>query len=318
MSCPPRSNSLTRRSFLSTSSSTAVVAGMAAGTAGLFSPLRAQQPNQNGGSGKRIAVTIDDGPVSGAGDSLEDFIQISSSLREAFVAEKVPGIVFINERQLQVEGQRDERVRELERWLEDGLDIGNHTYSHKRMRDVPQWEYFDDIVKGETVTRPLMRKHGKQLTWFRYPYLNSGAGESAAAVEKFLAERAYRIAPVTVDYKDYSFAGNYARWLRAGEQQQAEAELEAVWKSLDAAFERSEQESEEVLGYQLPHVLLIHCNQMNALTLRQAFQRIRDRGYQFVSLDEAMQDPAYHTAGLPPGSMGGWVLRGLGAVKQRG
>jgi peptidoglycan-N-acetylglucosamine deacetylase len=313
MSSALSTKSLSRRSFLSTASSTVAVAGMAASTAGC-----AQQQNQNGDSGKRIAVTIDDGPVSGAGDSLEDFIQISSSLREAFVAEKVPGIVFVNERQLQVEGQRDERVRELERWLEDGLDIGNHTYSHKRMRSVPQWEYFDDIVKGETVTRPLMEKHNKQLTWFRYPYLDSGNGEPAAAVERFLAEREYRIAPVTVDYKDYSFAGNYARWLRAGEQQQADAELESVWKSLDAAFERSEKQSQDVLGYQLPHVLLIHCNQMNALTLRQAFQRIRDRGYQFVSLDEAMQDPAYETAGLPPGSMGGWVLRGLNAVKQRG
>ena len=63
-----------------------------------------------------------------------------------------------------------------------------------------------------------------------------------------------------------------------------------------------------MLGYELPQALLIHCNEMNALTLRQTIARMRDRGYTFVPLDEAMTDPAYATPGLKPGAMGGGGL----------
>ncbi len=311
--CPKR---VPRRSFLSASTAT-VASGLAlpSGLMTLSQTRAAPAAQADGSQTKKVAVTIDDGPVSGAGNDLDAFIRISRGLREAFVTEKVPGIVFINERQLQVDGQRDARVRELERWLEDGLDIGNHTYSHKRLQRTPMREYKDDIIKGETVSRPLLEKHDKELQWFRYPFLNSGSGEQAAEVETFLKERGYRIAPVTVDYKDYTFARNYTRYMRAGEEALAAELMDSVWKSLDVAFDRSERESQSVLGYQVPHVLLIHCNEMNSVNLKQAFQRMRDRGYEFVSLEEAMTDPAYHTPNLPPGSMGGWVMSGLHAVK---
>jgi hypothetical protein len=75
-------------------------------------------------------------------------------------------------------------------------------------------------------------------------------------------------------------------------------------QALDVAFARAETRSVDVLGYELPQTLLIHCNEMNALTLRTAIQRIRDRGYTFVSLDEAMKDPAYRLRGIRPGRMG--------------
>lgn len=304
-----------RRRFVAASAAASVVAS----TALRGKDLQAKQPQEQAANQsdpkKRVAVTIDDGPASGAGNDLDAYLRISGSLRKTFVEHQVPGIVFVNERQLHVDGQRDARIRELEQWLVDGLDIGNHTYAHKRMREVPAWEYRDDIVKGETVLRPLLEKHGKRLTWFRYPFLDSGRDAKAAEIEEFLRERDYRIAPVTVDYKDYSFARNYTRFLRAGESAQAEEVLDSVWKALDRAFEHSEQRSQNLLGYQLSQVLLIHCNEMNALTLGDAFQRIRDLGYEFVSLEEAMLDAAYATPGLPPGSMGGWVMDGLTSVR---
>lgn len=74
-----------------------------------------------------------------------------------------------------------------------------------------------------------------------------------------------------------------------------------------------------MLGYEVPQVLLIHCNEMNALTLRQALHRMRERGYTFVSLDEAMADPAYQLP-VRPGAMGGWrfVQRDGGGETRRG
>ncbi len=229
----------------------------------------------------------------------------SCAWRKSFVAEKVPAIMFVNERQLNVEGQRNARIAVLQRWADAGLDLGNHTFSHPNLTNVTVEAFCDDVIKGEVITRPLLEARRKKLTWFRYPFLATGTGPTAKAVEDFLALRGYRIAPVTVDYHDYSFAGTYARHVRAGQSESAEQQFGNVMQALDAAFTRSETRSREVLGYEIRQVLLIHCNEMNALTLPQTLQRIRGRGYDFVSMDEAMDDPAYKLTGLRAGAMGG-------------
>lgn len=265
---------------------------------------------------RKLAVTIDDGPAVGTGNDLAAFTRISDALREAFVAEKVPAIMFVNERQLNVEGQRDARVALLQRWLDAGLDLGNHAYAHLNLGEVGLDRFLDDIVKGEVITRPLLESRGKKLVWFRYPFLATGSGDTAAATESFLAKRGYRIAPVSVDYRDYSFATPYARMLRAGDQAGADQLLATVLKTLDESFARSEARSTEILGYELPQTLLIHCNEMNARTLRTALARMRDRGYTFVPLDEAMADPAYDPARLRPGGMGGGFLSALAAARR--
>jgi peptidoglycan/xylan/chitin deacetylase (PgdA/CDA1 family) len=266
---------------------------------------------------RQIAVTIDDGPATGTGRDLDAFLGIANALRESFVAEKVPAIMFVNEQQLHIDGERDVRVDVLNRWLDAGLDLGNHTYSHLNLNDVTLERYFDDIIKGEVVSRLLLEARNRRLLWFRYPFLASGNGETAQAVEEFLAIRGYRIAPVSVEYADYSFAGVYSRHLRAGAQQKADEQFTTMLQALDVAFARAEANSIEVLGYEIPQTLLIHCNEMNALTLRTAIQRIRDRGYTFVSLDEAMKDPAYELRGIRPGGMGGGGLfNSLAAAKR--
>lgn len=254
---------------------------------------------------RKLAVTIDDGPVTGAGNDLAAFERIATGLREAFVAEKVPAIMFINERQLNVDGQRDARVAVLHRWLDAGLDLGNHTYSHPNLGNVELARFLDDIVKGEVVSRPLLESRRKKLVWFRYPFLATGGGETAVAVEEFLAQRGYRIAPVSVDYHDYSFSGAYLRHVRAGDAAKAAEHFATVMQTMDEAFTRAETRSLEALGYELPQTLLIHCNEMNALTLRTTLGRLRDRGYAYVSMDEAMDDPGYKVPGLRPGAMGG-------------
>jgi hypothetical protein len=51
--------------------------------------------------------------------------------------------------------------------------------------------------------------------------------------------------------------------------------------------------------------------------LRTTIQRIRKRGYTFVSLDEAMDDPAYKLPNLRPGGLGGGGLFNTLAAAKR-
>src|SRR5918997_993418 len=114
---------------------------------------------------RRVAVTIDDGPVVNEMQDLANFERVSSGLIGALQAEQVPATIFINERQLNVPGQRDARVAVLERWLDAGFELGNHTYSHPSANNVPLWQFEDDVVKGEVITQSLLERRGRGLLW---------------------------------------------------------------------------------------------------------------------------------------------------------
>ena len=278
---------------------------IAAALALALAGLGAQTP-----AGRRVAITIDDGPVVNEMTDLGNFQRITNGLIGSFQAEKVPVIMFINERQLNVPGQRDARAAVIDQWLNAGFEIGNHAYSHKSASKVPVDDFTDDVIKGEVITRPLLERRGRQLVWLRYPYLHSGATADAhQAIVDFLEKRKYRHAPVTVDYADYTFAGAYTNELRRGNIEVAEKIKQAYLDQVDVGFHYAEQFSLELFGREIPQILLIHCNELNSMTLRESIGRMRERGYTFISLEEAMQDEAYQRPDTFAGPGGSWLSR---------
>ena len=267
--------------------------------------LGAQTP-----SARKVAITIDDCPVVNEMTDLGTFQRITNGLIGSFQVEKVPVTTFINERQLNVPGQRDARVAGVEQWLTAGFELGNHTYSHLSASNVPVEQFQDDVVKGEVVTRAILEQRGLQLVWLRYPYLHSGAtAESHQAIVDFLERRKYRVAPVTVDYADYTFAGAYTRELRRGDIEVAEKIKQAYLDQIDVGFAYAERSSMELFGREIAQILLIHCNELNSVTLRQSIARMRKRGYAFIRLDEAIQDEAYQRPDTFAGPGGSWLSR---------
>ena len=107
---------------------------------------------------RRVAITIDDGPVVNEMTDLGNFQRITNGLVGSFQVEKVPVTMFLNERQLNVPGQRDARAAVVEQWLNAGFELGNHTYSHLSASNVPVEQFQDDIVKGEVITRPILER----------------------------------------------------------------------------------------------------------------------------------------------------------------
>ena len=270
-----------------------------------FAALGAQAP-----IGRRVAITIDDGPVVNEMTDLGNFQRITNGLIGSFQVEKVPVIMFLNERQLNVPGQRDARANVVEQWLNAGFEVGNHAYSHKSASMVPVDEFTDDVLKGEVITRELLERRGQQLVWLRYPYLHSGAtAEDHQKIVDFLEKRKYRHAPVTVDYADYTFAGAYTRELRRGSIEMAERIKQAYLDQIDVGFNYAEKFSTELYGREIAQILLIHCNELNSVSLRDSIARMRKRGYTFITLEEAMQDEAYHRPDTFAGPGGSWLSR---------
>lgn len=146
---------------------------------------------------RQMAVTIDDLPVAPPGrHSLEQQRQVTAALLETLVARNVPAIGFVNEDKLEVGGEVDlARVGLLESWLDAGMALGNHGYSHLSLHRVDPDEWMADVLRGERITRPLVESRGGAFGWFRHPFLHAGMSpEIQQQTAAFLEEHVHGIA----------------------------------------------------------------------------------------------------------------------------
>lgn len=165
-------------------------------------------------SSRVVAVTIDDLPVAGAAEGdLRRAQQVTAKLLKQITAHNIPVVGFVNERKTHVPGKEKEWIDLLRQWADVGLELGNHTYSHRSFQETPLEEFEAEVIHGETIITRLMReRRGMGLRYFRHPYLQTGSNpETKKAFERFLAERGYTVAPVTVGHYDWLYAAAYER-----------------------------------------------------------------------------------------------------------
>lgn len=262
---------------------------------------------------REVAVTFDDLPlVSRTFRDVDAQRRITEKLLGAIRRYDVPAIGFVNEDKLSPDGSVDERrVALLRRWIETGLELGNHTRSHVDLHSVPLATYLADIERGDSVTALLLRAAGKQPRYFRHPYLHTGRDTATRrAVERFLADRGYRVAPVTIDNSDYVFAAAYDRALGAGDEKAQRDIASAYLDYMTRVVAYYEQQSAALFGREVRQVLLLHANALNADHFGALAEMMTRRGYRFVSLDRALRDPAYRSGDQYTGAAGiTWLHR---------
>lgn len=258
---------------------------------------------------REVAVTFDDLPaVTYVVRTDYARERITDALLSAIRHHGVPAIGFVNEGALISSGSIDSRrVALLRRWIDAGLELGNHTYSHRGLHRSPLGAYLEDIARGDSVTTVLLRSVGRKPRYFRHPFLHSGRDlETRHTVEQFLAARGYQIAPVTIDNSDYIFASAYERADMIGRHRIATAYM----SYMEAVFAYYEQQSMALLGRELPQVLLLHANLLNADHFGALAAMIARRGYTFIALDRALADSAYRSKDTYTGPSGiSWLHR---------
>ena len=259
---------------------------------------------------RTIAVTIDDlpGAVPGSDDAMGDLNSLRSwnhGVLQALAKHHVPAIGFVIERKLQVKDERDARAAILEDWIQAGLDLGNHTYSHMHFSQMTLQQFEDDTVRGDVVTKQLLSQAGRSEVYFRHPALDLGRTASDKdAFASFLAEHHYRVAPVSVEDADYKFNDVLDEAIRSGNQQKADTVKRLYLDHVRSTFDFVEDASSKLYGRQIPQILLIHDNLINSLLLDSLLADLQSRGYRFVSLTEALSDPAYQTGTEASGGLG--------------
>ncbi len=278
--------------------------------------VRAANPSTVPESTRReVAITVDDLPGALPGNDfaygdLKELQKINHGIPGILKAHHAWAIGFVNERKLQVPGERDSRAALLQSWLDDGLFLGNHTYSHADFSITPLQEYEDETIRGEVVTGALLKAMGAKELYFRHPYLDTGMSlDVKNAFDAFLKARGYIIAPVTIEDADYVFNDALAHAYETKDKKLAAKAKKEYLEYVDTVFNYAESESAKLFGRQIPQVLLIHDNALNTECLDALLTKLEERGYKFISLQEAMTDPAYATPDLWVGTGVLWMER---------
>jgi peptidoglycan/xylan/chitin deacetylase (PgdA/CDA1 family) len=247
-------------------------------------------------AGRHMALTFDDLPYVRIGDVayMPAASRATSSLMKTLGAYAAPAIGFVNEAQLAPAGERDARISLLRQWIDHGMILGNHTYSHPDFNSVTIEQFQNEILKGEIETRRLARP-GAPL-FFRHPMTHTGnTKEKKEAIERFLAARGYLIAPHTIENSDFIFNAVYVRARTSKDVALAGRLRDAYLDYTIAATGFAETVSPKIFGREIAQTLLLHANDINADNLDALLKRLQTRGYRFITLEEAMADPAYRT-----------------------
>jgi peptidoglycan/xylan/chitin deacetylase (PgdA/CDA1 family) len=257
-------------------------------------------------SDRFVAFTFDDLPAT---QGYAPYV--IQNITEKLTRHHVPAIGFVNESKLYTDGRVDKaKVSWLEQWLGSELDLGNHSYSHIGIDDVPLETYKADVLKGERITKQLLAERGKALTYYRHTQLRTGpTPEAKKDLDKFLKDHGYRIAPVTIDNNDFIFANVYEKARVKKDTAMMKYIGIEYLKYMEMVVKHFEQVSMDFLGYEVKQTLLLHANALNADYLDHLIQLFQKRGYVFISLDEALRDPAYQLEDAPSKKGLSWLHR---------
>jgi peptidoglycan/xylan/chitin deacetylase (PgdA/CDA1 family) len=259
-----------------------------------------------------VAITFDDLPVACQCETNAERRAITEKLIWTFKKYQMPILGVVNEQKLEMNGVIDpERVSLLRQWLMAGLELGNHGYSHKNINEISFDEYKNEILKGERVTRPLANELKTPYRFFRHPYLSAGDNlKIRKELDAFLKTHHYIVPPNTITYQDYTFSWAYEAAIKKGDSTLAQKIRDAYVPYTLNRWETAEKQSVELFGREVKQILMVHANLINADMFGTIAALMQKRGYVFISVDEALKDPAYSRPDSFDGEVGvTWLSR---------
>jgi peptidoglycan-N-acetylglucosamine deacetylase len=191
----------------------------------------------------------------------------------------------------------------LEDWVSRGHILGNQTYSNVDLNELQSEDFLHHAVDGQKHLWALSKRIKYNFRYFRFPQLHEGnTGGKKKDVRRALSSNGYEIVPVTIKTSDYRFNRPYL------ENQSAPAriaELKAAYlRHIAQTLDYAEKQSQAVFERNIPHILWLRGGLATASFLEDLLSMLKERGYVFVSMPEALADAAYKTPETYVGPLG--------------
>ena len=235
-----------------------------------------------------VAFTFDDGPNLEATPLLSP-AERNEALLNALAKNDVLAGLFVT---VPFGANRPEGLALARAWGEAGHAVGNHTMTHLDLNNaaVTLDQYQRELLDCDAVIRELpgYRK------WFRFTYLREGnIPEKRDGMRAFLKAKNYRNAYVSLDTSDWRLDDKLKEVLmkdpRADLTPIKSVYLAHIWQRAQAYRGLAQQ----LQGRDVPQVLLLHHNLINALWLGDIIELFKAKGWTITTPDQAFADPMY-------------------------
>jgi peptidoglycan/xylan/chitin deacetylase (PgdA/CDA1 family) len=255
-------------------------------------------------AGPSVAITFDDLPAAGTGNpdrdpalTAHDVRAMNDAILRTLRQHHVPATGFVNE--------KADRRDVLERWVSQGMALGNHTFSHRDYNKLSFAQFRDEVVRGEATIRALMEAAGQKLRFFRFPMNHTGDSErKKQEAAGFLRERGYELATCTIENEDYEFERAYRAALAHGDHGTMARIRTAYLQYTATEIDYYRALHRKVFGRETAQVMLLHVNRLNAEVLDAILRLFEEGEWHFVQLADAQSDPAFGTPDGPPTKFG--------------
>jgi peptidoglycan/xylan/chitin deacetylase (PgdA/CDA1 family) len=177
-------------------------------------------------------------------------------------------------------------------WVDAGMNIGSHTWSHISLTDNSAADFVHEIAQNE----PALEEYAgeRDWHWFRYPFLWEGDTlEKRWAVRSYLKAHGYKTAQVTLDFEDYAWNDAYARCVAKNDEASIGWLKFSYLETATEYIELGRKEERIVFGHEIPNVLLLHATAFTTMMLPRLLDQLRLEGFTFSTLPQVEQDPAY-------------------------
>lgn len=177
-------------------------------------------------------------------------------------------------------------------WGDAGHAVGNHTMTHPDLNStkVTLAQYRQEVLDCDRIIAPLP---GYQK-WFRYTYLREGnTPEKRDGMRAFLKQHGYRNGDVSLDTSDWRLDEKLNEVLEANPKADLTVIRQAYLDHLRQRATAYRDLSRQYQGRDIPQVILLHHNLVNALWLKDAIAQFKDMGWTIITPAQAFADPFY-------------------------
>jgi peptidoglycan/xylan/chitin deacetylase (PgdA/CDA1 family) len=237
-----------------------------------------------------VALTFDDLPAAGALPPGMKRAQIATKLANELNSNGLTGTYgFVNA--VKLENDPDAQ-QALHAWVNAGMNIGNHTWSHISLTANTEEAFEKEIALNE----PSLQQYsaGRDWHWFRYPFLWEGDTlEKRRAVRAYLKDHSYRVAQVSLDFEDYAWNDAYARCSIKQDTTAIDWLEHSYLETAEEYIQLGREEQHIAFGHEIPNVMLLHETAFTTRMLPQLLDLLRHDGFRFATLEAVEKDPGY-------------------------
>lgn len=251
-----------------------------------------------------VAFTFDDGPNLAATPHLGPQAR-NEAMLAALARHKVQAALFVT---AGFAADRPEGLAQARAWGQAGHVLANHTMTHPDLDSdkVSLAQYQQEVLDCDRIIAALP---GYQK-WYRFTYLREGnSKDKRDGMRTFLRQQGYRNGYVTLDTSDWRLDEKLTEVLAKNPQANVEPIRQAYLAHIRQRALAYRELAQRLQGRDIPQVLLLHHNLINAMWLDDVIRQFKDMGWTITTPAQAYADPVYR---FMPERAGGSLLLAMG------